>query len=65
MMSIPISAFFYYFVCGFEFWSIFNMMTIFVVMGIGADDMFIFFDCWQQAEAKMMPVFTFKSEDHY
>jgi len=65
MMSIPISAFFYYFVCGFEFWSIFNMMTIFVVMGIGADDMFIFFDCWQQAEAKMKPIDKFESVSHY
>lgn len=41
------------------------MMTIFVVMGIGADDMFIFFDCWQQAEAKMRPILDFESKDVY
>jgi hypothetical protein len=65
MMSIPMSAFFYYLICNIKFWSIFNMMTIFVVMGIGADDMFIFFDCWQQAEAKMKPIDSFKNVDDY
>merc|ERR550534_382732 len=64
-MSIPISAFFYYMICNIKFWSIFNMMTIFIVMGIGADDMFIFFDCWQQAEAKMNPIEKFETENHY
>jgi len=64
-MSIPISAFFYFLICNIKFWSIFNMMTIFVVMGIGADDMFIFYDCWQQAEAKMKPIEKFKTENDY
>jgi len=64
-MSIPISAFFYYIICRIKFWSFFNLMTIFVVMGIGADDMFIFFDCWQQAEAKMKPIEKFETENDY
>jgi predicted RND superfamily exporter protein len=34
-------------IVGFQYLSLFNIMALFVVLGIGADDIFVFVDCWK------------------
>ncbi|XP_064628942.1 protein dispatched-like [Lineus longissimus] len=34
-------------IVGYQYLSLFNLMALFVVLGIGADDIFVFVDCWK------------------
>ena len=44
--SIPISLWIYKDVLGIDHMSILNFLSLFVIMGVGADDMFVFFDAY-------------------
>jgi predicted RND superfamily exporter protein len=37
-------------IIGYEYLGLFNVMAIFVVLGIGADDIFVFFDTWKSLQ---------------
>lgn len=49
ILSFPLSYAFYYFVCRQGYFSALQILTIFLVLGIGADDVFVFTDAWKQA----------------
>jgi hypothetical protein len=46
-MSVPLS-FSIYAILGFKYISFLQFMGIFIIMGIGADDIFVFVDAWKQ-----------------
>ena len=49
-LSLPVS-FAVYSLFGFEYLGFLQYMCFFVIMGIGADDIFVFVDAWRQAKA--------------
>mmetsp|Transcript_49552 Transcript_49552/g.152939 ORF Transcript_49552/g.152939 Transcript_49552/m.152939 type:complete len:1090 (-) Transcript_49552:354-3623(-) len=44
ILSIPIAFFFYYVIFQFKYFDGLNFMTLFIVVAIGADDIFVFMD---------------------
>ncbi|KAH8062781.1 hypothetical protein JL721_8689 [Aureococcus anophagefferens] len=48
-MSLPLSLFFYRCVFWIRYFSSMQMLVIFVILGVGADDVFVFSDAWHQA----------------
>ncbi|QDZ19396.1 SSD domain-containing protein [Chloropicon primus] len=53
-LSFPSAYFAYKLLLGFSFFPFLNFLAMFVVMGIGADDIFVLFDKFEQA-AQSMP----------
>merc|ERR1711871_333571 len=51
LLSIPFSFAFYKFVLGIPFFSQMHILTIFLVLGVGADDVFVLNDAWKQSFA--------------
>mmetsp|Transcript_13204 Transcript_13204/g.23667 ORF Transcript_13204/g.23667 Transcript_13204/m.23667 type:complete len:1292 (+) Transcript_13204:382-4257(+) len=51
LLSYPITYVIYTLVLGNEVMMVFNFTSIFVIIGIGADDFFIFSDLWAQSRA--------------
>ena len=49
-LSLPV-GFAVYSLLGFEYLGFLQYMCFFVIMGIGADDIFVFVDAWRQAKA--------------
>lgn len=49
LLSIPFSFSFYKFVLGIPFFSQMHILTIFLVLGVGADDVFVLNDAWKQS----------------
>ena len=47
MTSIPISLWIYRDLLGYTNFSVLNVISLFVIMGIGADDLFVFFDTYK------------------
>ena len=50
LMSIPVTAFLYRVVLRIEYFGTLHLCSIFLVLGIGADDNFVLFDAWRQAQ---------------
>ncbi|KAJ3427655.1 sterol-sensing domain [Anaeramoeba flamelloides] len=50
LLSLPMSYFFYVAILGVEWFSMLNFLSLFVVLGIGCDDIFIMLDAWKQSE---------------
>mmetsp|Transcript_8463 Transcript_8463/g.34825 ORF Transcript_8463/g.34825 Transcript_8463/m.34825 type:complete len:1206 (+) Transcript_8463:235-3852(+) len=46
LFSLPLSLFFYRVVLQLKYISIMQNLVIFVILGIGADDIFVYFDTW-------------------
>eukprot|EP00441_Pelagodinium_beii_P047546 CAMPEP_0197622544 /NCGR_PEP_ID=MMETSP1338-20131121/2808_1 /TAXON_ID=43686 ORGANISM="Pelagodinium beii, Strain RCC1491" /NCGR_SAMPLE_ID=MMETSP1338 /ASSEMBLY_ACC=CAM_ASM_000754 /LENGTH=1119 /DNA_ID=CAMNT_0043192285 /DNA_START=159 /DNA_END=3518 /DNA_ORIENTATION=+ len=49
VLSIPLAFFFYYTIFGFKYFDGLNVMTIFIVAAIGADDIFVFMDQYKMS----------------
>lgn len=49
VLSLPFGYFFYRVVLGQDVFGFLNGITLFIIMGIGADDVFVFFDAWRQS----------------
>jgi hypothetical protein len=49
LMSMPTSLFIYRTVCGIDFVTQLHVLGVYLVLGIGADDLFVFFDAWLQS----------------
>lgn len=49
VLSFPIAFFIYANIAQISMFHSMNVLAIFVVLGVGADDVFIFFDAWNQA----------------
>jgi len=68
MMSIPLSLFIYRYILGISYFCSLHIFVVIIIMGIGADDIFVFNDQWQhtkhiKALKKRVPLrlaFTFK-----
>lgn len=43
----------------FRYFGIFHILALFIILGIGADDVFVFFDCWKETAH-----FKYKSLSH-
>eukprot|EP01029_Cantina_marsupialis_P020747 TRINITY_DN4887_c0_g2_i1.p1 TRINITY_DN4887_c0_g2~~TRINITY_DN4887_c0_g2_i1.p1 ORF type:complete len:1566 (-),score=382.43 TRINITY_DN4887_c0_g2_i1:596-5293(-) len=55
-LSLPVAYFFYIFVFGIKTMLILNFVALFVIMGIGADDVFIFTDHMKQSLARFSTI---------
>ena len=53
------TALVYRFIIDFRYFGVFHVLAVFIVLGIGADDIFVFFDTWKESEFK-----SFKSLAH-
>ena len=53
MSALGVAYFLYMVVLGLPFFPFLNLVGIFIVIGIGADDVFVFVDAWKQAESMM------------
>ena len=51
-MSLPLAWFFFSYVLQIKYFSYLNVLCIFIVMAIGADDIFVFMDAYQQSAHK-------------
>merc|ERR1719362_1946498 len=49
LMSFPLAYFFYRFIYGIPQFDMLSILVIFVLLGIGADDVFVFTDAWLQS----------------
>ena len=50
LLSIPVTAFVYRIVFRIEYFGFLHLCSIFLVLGIGADDNFVLLDAWRQAQ---------------
>eukprot|EP00232_Nephroselmis_pyriformis_P019643 CAMPEP_0182884958 /NCGR_PEP_ID=MMETSP0034_2-20130328/19317_1 /TAXON_ID=156128 /ORGANISM="Nephroselmis pyriformis, Strain CCMP717" /LENGTH=237 /DNA_ID=CAMNT_0025018199 /DNA_START=8 /DNA_END=717 /DNA_ORIENTATION=- len=50
MLSFPSAFFVYKLVLGFKYFPFLNFLGMFVILGIGADDIFVFYDGWRHSE---------------
>jgi protein dispatched 1 len=50
MVSIPISLFIYKYILGISYFCSLHIFVVIIIMGIGADDIFVFHDQWQHAK---------------
>jgi predicted RND superfamily exporter protein len=46
-MSVPISLVVYKLVFGITYFSLLHILVILIILGIGADDIFVFHDAWE------------------
>eukprot|EP00945_MAST-04E_sp_MAST-4E-sp1_P001572 g1572.t1 len=49
MLSVPVSFFFYYFVFQITYFAQTHILAIFIILGVGADDVFVLVDGWKQS----------------
>mmetsp|Transcript_40520 Transcript_40520/g.46463 ORF Transcript_40520/g.46463 Transcript_40520/m.46463 type:complete len:961 (+) Transcript_40520:130-3012(+) len=50
ILAFPVAFFFYRFVFQITFFNMMSLLSIFVILGIAADDIFVFMDAWKQSE---------------
>ncbi|KAJ3452766.1 sterol-sensing domain [Anaeramoeba flamelloides] len=50
IMALPMSYFFYRVLLGIEYFSMLNFLSLFIVLGIGCDDIFIMLDSFRQSK---------------
>ena len=48
IFSLPFAYMFYYHVFGITFFTQLHILVVFLSLGVGADDVFVFMDCWNQ-----------------
>jgi len=49
ILSIPMAMFFYFVVFRIQYFAMIHNLAVFIVLGIGADDIFVFTDAWRQS----------------
>ena len=47
--SLPVSVFFYRLVFQIDYFSQLHILVLFLVLGVGADDIFVLVDAWKQS----------------
>ena len=55
----------YRIVLGFKYIGFFHILTLFIVLGIGADDIFVFYDVWRNTAYESYPSLTHRLSDAY
>ena len=53
MLSIPVSFFFYYYVFQITYFAQTHILAVFIILGVGADDVFVLVDAWKQSEIEI------------
>lgn len=49
MLSVPVSFFFYYYLLQITYFAQTHILAIFIILGVGADDVFVLVDGWKQS----------------
>ena len=52
-------------IIGFEYFGFFHILGIFIVLGIGADDLFVFYDAWRLTAYQSYPSLSHRLSDAY
>jgi hypothetical protein len=47
--SLPLAFFAYRVVFGFSYFAFLNSMCVYIILAVGADDIFVFMDAWKQS----------------
>ncbi|XP_002736516.1 protein dispatched homolog 1-like [Saccoglossus kowalevskii] len=55
----------YRYVFDFHFFGVFHILAIFIILGIGADDLFVFMDTWRATEFVEYPGLEYRLSDAY
>ncbi|XP_077990897.1 protein dispatched-like [Glandiceps talaboti] len=55
----------YRFILDFQFFGIFHILSIFIILGIGADDVFVFMDTWRSTGFEVYPGLEYRLSDVY
>jgi len=55
LLSFPLPFFVYRYIFQIKHFGVLNVTTLFLLLGIGADDVFVFTDTWNQAGEKLGP----------
>ena len=50
LLSFPLAYFVYRVVCGVNYFHFLSFLGVFIMLGIGADDIFILNDAWRQSD---------------
>ena len=53
MLSIPVSFFFYYYVFQITYFAQTHILAVFIILGVGADDVFVLVDAWKQSKKEI------------
>ena len=53
-LSTGVSYFIYRVIYGIPIFPFMNLMSIFLLIGIGCDDIFVFFDTWEQEKSEWL-----------
>ena len=54
ILSLPVSYFFYTFVFAIPVFMQMNILATFIVLGVGADDLFVLHDAWVQVRTLLL-----------
>lgn len=55
ILSLPMALFFYL-IFGVEYFAQVHILAVFIVLGVGADDVFVFMDAWRQSASMPPPI---------
>ena len=55
VLSVPLSYFIYFCIFQMPFFPFLNMVTLFLIIGIGVDDVFVYVDTWKSSFALLLP----------
>ena len=67
IIAFPIAFFFYKIVFGVKYFQTLQILSVFVMLGIGADDVFVFVDAFKQASTQVrvdVCVYERRQENH-
>lgn len=53
LLAFPIAYFLYYLVFQQRYFGVFNVMSIFIILGVGADDIFVMLDTWDRSGSEV------------
>jgi len=65
VMSLPLSWLFFSYIFQVKYFSTLNVLAIFIVMAIGADDIFVFMDAYKQSASKKEHLSSLESRMSY
>ncbi|XP_076442540.1 protein dispatched homolog 1-like [Babylonia areolata] len=52
-------------VIGYDYFGFFHVLVMFVILGIGADDLFVFWDAWKASELRHFPTLAYRLDETY
>ncbi|KAL8608257.1 hypothetical protein ACOMHN_042124 [Nucella lapillus] len=52
-------------VLGYRYFGFFHVVVMFIILGIGADDLFVFWDAWKASELRHFPTLAHRLDETY